>query len=159
MIPFTPPRPMAASMKMLQDLDWSEWILQPKMNGQRVLLWRDGDEFGAWSRYAAPFKGHGAAGCVKLAEQLPSGFVFDGEWCVADGYFAFDLLIDLPLSDRLDMVDDYVNLLRWPAMPRGKLEDYKSWGGEGVVAKRLDSLYEINQPETRDWLKRRFTWD
>ena len=78
-------------------------------------------------------------------------------------YICFDILyeykslIDLPLSERRKILEKYPNtsyFAKSPIFSEGKklFLQVKKMGLEGIVAKRKDSLYEINS-RTSSWIK------
>jgi ATP-dependent DNA ligase len=159
--------PMAATLTG-ERFTGPEWIFERKLDGIRLLAFKNGSDVRLLSRNRLPQ--HGAYPSVARAvEALPvHDVVLDGEamgvWGHQGrvGYHVFDILwLDgrdltrLPLEDRrkrLAMVPVAPPLYRVPA-----LDEAKPWeracteGWEGVIAKRRDSLYEHRR--SPHWLK------
>jgi ATP-dependent DNA ligase len=65
--------------------DGAGWIFEPKWDGFRVLVFRDGDEFLLQSRDAKPLDRYFPELREPLAKQLPRRCVLDGELVIAEG--------------------------------------------------------------------------
>jgi ATP-dependent DNA ligase len=155
--------PMAATLTR-ERFTGPDWIFEQKLDGIRVLAFRDGDVVRLLTRN-------------RLARELPHvaravralpvrEVVLDGESTWDPGsavaYHVFDILwLDgrattaLPLAERYALLD----ALRLGA-PLGRVQRVhaaRPWehacakGWEGVIAKRLDSVYEHRR--SRSWLK------
>src|SRR5262245_22003767 len=165
-LPWFPPAPAAGPSTILS-LPPDDWVMQPKIDGIRVIIYR-GEPF---NRLGQPLSDTKGAACLRT---MFAGLVetLDGEWVPKDGkYYAFDL------SDQQGDYDKRAGTLMeltslkipgliilsgydaqfaqvYASLPREK--------NEGVVFKRRSSLYAKQRrtsAETRDWLKRRFAWD
>jgi ATP-dependent DNA ligase len=165
-LPWFPPAPAPGPASILS-LPPDDWVMQPKIDGIRVIIYR-GEPFTRLSQPLSASKGAAAlrAMFAELAETL------DGEWVAKEGkYYAFDLpdepgdydrrcatlsalpSLKLPGLIILDRYEAHVPEV-YAALPRETTE--------GVVFKRRSSLYvkqRRDSVETRDWLKRRFAWD
>jgi ATP-dependent DNA ligase len=165
-LPWFPPAPAAGPASILS-LPPDDWVMQPKIDGIRVIIYR-GEPFNRLGQPLSDSKGAALLrGTFKgVAETL------DGEWVPKDGkYYAFDL----PEAPG-DFDDRFRALCKLAALKSPGVVLVDSYGGhfariyatlardatEGVVFKRRSSAY-AKQPrasaETRDWLKRRFAWD
>ncbi|HEX6307287.1 MAG TPA: hypothetical protein VFZ69_03805 [Longimicrobiales bacterium] len=155
--------PMAATLTQERFTD-PAWLFERKIDGIRLLSFRDDTEIRLLSRNRLPRH------IPHVAEALRSlpvhDVVLDGEsaWDErsAVAYHVFDILwlngrslTDLPLVDRYALLDELPL-----APPLGRVEPVtgeKPWeracreGWEGVIAKRLDSRYEHRR--SRSWLK------
>src|SRR5207249_3535690 len=82
-LPFGPPvEPMLA--KLQRELPPGEgWLYEPKWDGFRSIVWRDGDEVYVQSRDLKPFNRYFPELLPALAEGLPDPCVVDGEIVVA----------------------------------------------------------------------------
>ncbi|MGC4094602.1 MAG: ATP-dependent DNA ligase [Polyangiaceae bacterium] len=105
-LPVNPPiLPMLA--KRVSGLpEGADWIFEPKWDGFRTLIFRDGDEILIQSRDEKPLNRYFPELLAPLAEQLPEKCVLDGE-------------IVLPRSGSLDF--DALQLRVHPAASRVKL--------------------------------------
>ena len=145
-----------------------EWIFERKLDGIRLIAFRQGQDVRLFSRNRLPQNAHYPA-LVQAMAQLPvQDVILDGEATGVWGkpghvaYHVFDILwLDgrdvtaLPLDARRALLGELpleAPLLRVPA-----LDDPKPWdracreGWEGVVAKRRDSRYEHRR--SPHWLK------
>ena len=69
------------------------WIFEPKWDGFRCLVFRDGDEVELWSRHGRSFNRYFPELPAPLRAQLPARVVLDGELVVpVDSGLSFDLL-------------------------------------------------------------------
>lgn len=112
-LPVMPPvSPMLAkNASRLPDGDG--WMFEPKWDGFRCLVFRDGDEVQLWSRHGRPFDRYFPELPDPLRAQLPERVVVDGELVVpADDGLSFDLL-----GQRIHPADSRVRMLaeRTPA--------------------------------------------
>jgi ATP-dependent DNA ligase len=152
--------PMAATLTQ-ERFAGPEWIFEQKLDGIRLLAFKDGDEVRLLSRN-------------RLTQQLPSiaealrglpahDVVLDGEleWN-GSAYHVFDILwlngrdvMPLPLYERQAVLGRLP--IEAPLRRVTRLNDAKPWeracreGWEGVVAKRRDSPYEHRR--SPHWLK------
>ena len=73
--------------------DGGEWIFEPKWDGFRVLVFRDGDELRLQSRDEKPLDRYFPELEAPLREQLPARCVLDGELVIATAHgLDFDAL-------------------------------------------------------------------
>lgn len=91
-LPLAPPiEPMLA--KLARSLPTGDLIYEPKWDGFRCLIFRDGDELHLQSRGKKPLERYFPELTAPLLEQLPSRCVLDGELVVArQGRLDFDAL-------------------------------------------------------------------
>ena len=83
------------------------WAFEPKWDGFRCLVFRDGDEVQLWSRHGRPFDRYFPEMFAPLRAQLPARVVVDGELVVpADDGLSFDLL-----GQRIHPAESRVNML------------------------------------------------
>jgi bifunctional non-homologous end joining protein LigD len=152
--------PMAATLT--QDrFTGPEWIFEEKVDGIRLLAFRDGDDVRLLSRNRLP------QDCPRVARQIAAlpvrDVILDGEltWS-GTTYHVFDILwLDgrdlrtLPLDQRRAVLAALP--LRAPLARVTPVEGPRPWeracaeGWEGVIAKRRDSPYEPRR--SRHWLK------
>lgn len=91
-LPFAPPlEPMLA--KALGELPTGAFLFEPKWDGFRTLVFRDGDELYLQSRELKPLLRYFPELLAPLKEQLPERVILDGELVVArDGALDFEAL-------------------------------------------------------------------
>ncbi|HSJ32452.1 MAG TPA: hypothetical protein VK933_13510 [Longimicrobiales bacterium] len=156
-------QPMAATLTQERFTD-PAWIFERKLDGIRILAFRNDDDVRLLTRNQLPRPMPPVARAIR---ELPvQNVILDGEstWDADSevAYHVFDILwlngrsvTDLPLTERYALLDELP--LRPPlgrvervtaAMP---WEHACSAGWEGVIAKRLDSPYEHRR--SRSWLK------
>ena len=155
--------PMAATLTQ-ERFTGPEWIFERKLDGIRLLAFRDGDRVRLLTRNRLPRELPKVAHALR--ELAVDDVVLDGEstWDGAGrvAYHVFDILwlngvptTELPLTERMKLLDG----LRL-APPLGRVERVRAerpWehacakGWEGVIAKRIDSTYEHKR--SRAWLK------
>jgi ATP-dependent DNA ligase len=112
------------------------WLFEPKYDGFRCVLFRDGDSVNLQSRRQRPL-GRYFPEIIEAAHRLPiKQFVFDGELIIPDQPYD-------TLQFRLHPAASRVQLLsRQHPAPSG--DTARSWlkrlghGLDGIVAKRLD---------------------
>ena len=106
-LPVMPPiSPMLAknAAKLPED---GGWMFEPKWDGYRCLVFRDGDEVELWSRHGRSFNRYFPELPAPLRAQLPARVVVDGELVVPDGDgLSFDLL-----GQRIHPADSRVQML------------------------------------------------
>ena len=159
--------PMAATLTAERFTD-PAWTFERKLDGIRLLAYKDGDRVGLWSRNQLSLTDSYPA-VVRAIAQLPvRDAIFDGEATGAWGrqgnadYHVFDVLwldgrrlTSLPLHERrrhLDSVRFRAPVARVkPLASEAPWEDACRDGWEGVIAKRLDSPYEGRR--SKSWLK------
>jgi bifunctional non-homologous end joining protein LigD len=159
--------PMAATLTR-ERFSGPEWVFERKLDGIRLLAFKEGAEVRLLSRNRLP-QNDAYPSFVQAVAKLPvTNVILDGEatgvWNARDpvGYHVFDILwldgrdlTSLPLEDRRE------HLSRLPLKPPlalvPRLDDAEPWqrarreGWEGVIAKRRDSPYEHRR--SPHWLK------
>jgi ATP-dependent DNA ligase len=159
--------PMAATLTR-ERFEGPEWIFEKKLDGIRMLAFKDGDDVRLLSRNRLP-QNASYPGFVQAIRALPvHDVVLDGEalgvWRAKDpvGYHVFDVpwlngqdLTSLPLTERRARLESLP--LAAPLARTEWLNERAPWeracrdGWEGVIAKRRDSLYEGRR--SPHWLK------
>ena len=138
-----------------------EWVFEEKVDGIRLLAFREGKDIRLLSRNRLP------QNCPRLAQEIAtlpvSEVILDGElsWS-GTTYHVFDILWlngrdlrALPLHERHALLSTLP--LRTPIERVTRVVEPKPWehacreGWEGVIAKRLDSPYEGRRSPF--WLK------
>jgi ATP-dependent DNA ligase len=165
-LPWFPPAPAAGPASILS-LPPDDWVMQPKIDGIRVIMYR-GQPF---TRLGQPLSNSKGAHALRT---MFAGFeeTLDGEWVSKEGkYYAFDLpdhagdfdarrralcKLSVPKVTSFVLLDTYSGHFAriYGSLPREAVE--------GVVLKRRTGCYAKQMRasvETRDWLKRRFVWD
>jgi ATP-dependent DNA ligase len=166
-----PPAPVAGPAS-LTHLPGDDWSMEPKVNGYRVLA----GSSGVWTRRGTPLtpgKGAAQVRAALAAWRWQAAAVVEGEYQPKAGKL---WLFDLPdhggsYDQRVAALAELVDRLAHPgvvAMPRTTVdfrlfyEACRQAAFEGVVVKRRASRYaKCSRPDTlsRDWIKRRFSWD
>jgi len=138
-----------------------EWVFEQKLDGIRLLAFKDGDDVRLLSRNRLPQRLPHIADAVRALP--PHDAILDGEM-MWDGatYHVFDVLwldgrdvTSRPLDERRALLAALP--LRPPLSRVAALDDEQPWeracreGWEGVVAKRRDSVYEHRR--SKHWLK------
>ena len=155
--------PMAATLTQ-ERFTGPEWIFERKLDGIRLLAFRDGDDVRLLTRNRLA---RDIPRVTRAIRALPvSEVVLDGEstWDPESdvAYHVFDILwlngqatTSLPLTARYELLD---RLELSPPLGRvARVHAERPWehacaqGWEGVIAKRLDSTYEHRR--SRSWLK------
>jgi bifunctional non-homologous end joining protein LigD len=154
--------PMAATLT--QDrFTGPEWLFERKLDGIRLLAFKNGSNVRLYSRNRLPQDVPAVANAIAA---LPVGdVILDGEitWGARDaGYHVFDIMwldgrdvTGLPLVERRALLAALP--LQAPLRPVPELVDSAPWeracreGWEGVIAKRRDSRYEHRR--SPHWLK------
>ncbi len=141
-----------------------EWLFERKLDGIRLLAFKDGSNVRLFSRNRLPQSYPSVARAI--AELPVRDAILDGEaaWDPASriAYHVFDVLwldgksvTGLPLEERRALLASLP--LRAPLGRVGEIEDAKPWeralaeGWEGVVAKRRGSPYEHRR--SPHWVK------
>lgn len=154
--------PMAATLTQ-ERFTGPEWLFERKLDGIRLLAYKQGREVRLFSRNRLPQQMPAIAEAIA---GLPAGdAILDGEATWDGGgaaYHVFDVMwldgrsvMALPLLERRALLDGLP--LRAPLQRVPLLDDPKPWeracleGWEGVIAKRRDSPYE--QRRSPHWLK------
>jgi ATP-dependent DNA ligase len=154
--------PMAATLTQ-ERFTGPEWIFERKLDGIRLLAFKQGPDVRLFSRNRLPQNIPGVADAIA---SLPiDDLILDGEMTWGRGpagYHVFDILwLDgrdirsLPLHERRALLSSLP--LRSPLERVAALEDPTPWeracreGWEGVIAKRRDAPYEHRR--SPHWLK------
>lgn len=155
--------PMAATLTQARFKE-PGWIFERKLDGIRLLAFRRGDSVRLLSRNRLP---QSYPAVAKAIAELPvRDVILDGEaaWDSTSrtAYHVFDILhldgrdlTGLPLRERLAILKQLP--LRAPLGRVPEVRGEAPWeqacreGWEGVIAKRLDSVYEHKR--SKQWLK------
>ena len=153
---------MAATLTQDRFTD-PEWIFERKFDGIRLLAYKDDSGVRLYSRNRLPQ--HMTAVSEAIARLPHNQLILDGEITWRSGkvrYHVFDVMwVDgrdvtvLPLHERRALLA--AMQLKSPLEPVELVEDESPWeraqreGWEGVIAKRLNSVYE--QRRSKQWLK------
>ena len=154
--------PMAATLTK-ERFTGPEWIFERKLDGIRVIAFRDGAEVRLLSRNRLPQE---MPQIARAVAGLPvRDVILDGEVTWGGGkvaYHVFDIMwldgrdvMSVPLEARRGLLADLPLLA--PLQRVESLEDSKPWdracaeGWEGVIAKRRGSVYEHRR--SPHWLK------
>ena len=154
--------PMAATLTQERFTD-PEWIFERKLDGIRLLAFKNGGDIRLLSRNRLP---QDLPAIRDAIAQLPVGdVILDGEvtWGARTvSYHVFDIMrlddrdvTSLPLERRRALLGDLP--LQPPLHRVASLTDDRPWeracreGWEGVIAKRRDSVYEHRR--SPHWLK------
>jgi bifunctional non-homologous end joining protein LigD len=159
--------PMAATLTH-ERFSGPEWVFERKLDGIRLLAFKRGRDVRLLSRNQLEQNAHYPSFVDALARLPVSELILDGEatgvWGKQHvaGYHLFDVLwlegrdvTALPLEQRRELLE---SLPLAPPLERvARLDDAAPWqracreGWEGVIAKRLGSVYE--QRRSPHWLK------
>ena len=143
-----------------------EWIFERKLDGIRLLAFKQGPSVRLFSRNRLPQNIPAVAAAVANLPVLDAVLdaVLDGEvtWGAKVAYHVFDVMwldgrdvMSLPLERRRALLAGLP--LRPPLQRVASLDDPRPWeracrqGWEGVIAKRRDSVYEHRR--SPHWLK------
>jgi len=153
--------PMAATLTQ-ERFAAPEWVFERKLDGIRLLAFKNGTAIRLLSRNRLP---QNLPAIAEALTKLPHDqLILDGElmWGSAGGYHVFDILwIDgrdvtaLPLDARRALLAELP--LQPPLQRVPALDEDEPWaracreGWEGVIAKRRDSTYEHRR--SPHWLK------
>jgi ATP-dependent DNA ligase len=159
--------PMAATLTH-ERFTGPEWVFERKLDGIRLLAYKDGDDVRLLSRNQLPLNASYPAIAEAIARLPAPQLILDGEATGAWGapgparYHVFDilwrdgtLLTSRPLSDRQAELARLP--LHEPLQRVGVLDEPRPWdracaeGWEGVIAKLRDSRYEHRRSPS--WLK------
>jgi ATP-dependent DNA ligase len=160
-------QPMAATLTQ-ERFTGPEWLFERKLDGIRMLAFKDGADVRLLSRNRLPLN-HAYPGVAQAVAGLPvHDAILDGEATGAWGrmgkadYHVFDILwldgrdlTTLPLEERRRRLGALT--LRLPLAQVAALDEERPWeracaeGWEGVIAKRRDSRYEHRR--SPHWLK------
>jgi ATP-dependent DNA ligase len=164
--------PMAATLTEERFID-PAWTFERKLDGIRLLAYRDGSAVRLWSRNRLALT-DAYPGIARVIARLPvRSAILDGEatggWIGEGGpggpdYHVFDILwldgrpvTSLPLDARRALLREIplerplCRVLPLPIDGEAPWERACREGWEGVIAKRLDSTYEHRR--SRHWLK------
>ena len=159
--------PMAATLTQ-ERFSGPEWLFERKLDGIRLLAFKDGPDVRLLSRNRLPQNGSYPSVVEAIASLPVHDAILDGEATGVWGkqgkvaYHVFDILwlegrdvTPLPLDERRALLSKLP--LRSPLQRVASLTDPKPWeracneGWEGVIAKRRDAPYEHRR--SRHWLK------
>ncbi|MGH7501776.1 MAG: ATP-dependent DNA ligase [Longimicrobiales bacterium] len=159
--------PMAATLTK-ERFTGPDWIFERKLDGIRLLAFRNGDEIRLLSRNRLPQNGAYPSVVAAIAKLPVHDVILDGEATGVWGkpgrtaYHVFDILwldgrdvMAFPLEERRALLGELP--LHSPLQRVASLGDGKPWeracseGWEGVIAKRRDSKYEHRR--SPHWLK------
>jgi len=159
--------PMAATLTQ-ERFTGPDWIFERKLDGIRVLAFKNGSDVRLFSRNKLPLNDSYPTVVQSIAKLPVHDVILDGEATGAWGrqgrgdYHVFDILwldgrdvTSLPLHERRALLSTLP--LRLPVERVPSLDDPKPWeracaeGWEGVIAKRRDSRYEHRR--SPHWLK------
>jgi len=159
--------PMAATLTQ-ERFTGPDWIFERKLDGIRLLAFKNGKDIRLLSRNQLPQNGSYPSVAEVIAALPVDQLILDGEATGVWGkhgrteYHVFDILWmdgkDLT-NLRLDERQEYLNQLKFrlPLRHVESLSDEKPWekacneGWEGVIAKRRDAPYEHRR--SKNWLK------
>jgi len=92
-LPVMPPISPMLAKNAAKLPDGEGWMFEPKWDGFRCLVFRDGEDVQLWSRHGRPFDRYFPELFAPLRAQLPPRIVIDGELVVPSGDgLSFDLL-------------------------------------------------------------------
>ncbi|MCX6848253.1 MAG: WGR domain-containing protein [Verrucomicrobia bacterium] len=149
----------------------SDYWMQEKLDGRRMLISKDGDQITGINRLGFPTAVPEAI--VRDAAKYPRNFLLDGE-AVGDTFHVFDLLTIGPedmrhlafsvrylrMRDMLNAFDHpHIREVRvfFPPQTAGWFQQFKNEGKEGVVFKHKDAPYTPGRPNSGgDQLKYKF---
>jgi ATP-dependent DNA ligase len=159
--------PMAATLTH-ERFSGPEWVFERKLDGIRLLAFKQGREVRLLSRNQLEQNDHYPSFVEALARLPVSDIILDGEatgvWGrePVAGYHVFDVLwldgrdvTPLPLEERRQLLEGLP--LAPPLELVARLDDPRPWeqarreGWEGVIAKRRGSAYEKRR--SPNWLK------
>jgi ATP-dependent DNA ligase len=105
-LPFPPPLPPMLA-KLMEELPEGDWLFEPKWDGFRALVFRDGDELVLQSRDEKPLNRYFPELLQPLCDSLPQRCVLDGEIVIAgkDGLDFDALLLRIhPAASRVKLL-------------------------------------------------------
>jgi bifunctional non-homologous end joining protein LigD len=155
-------QPMAATLTQ-ERFTGPEWVFERKLDGIRLIAYRQSGEVRLYSRTR---NAQSLPTVSTAVAALPGGdMILDGELTWGSGgvaYHLFDVMwiegretMSLPLRERRTLLEAMP--IRAPLRRVGLVADPEPWeracaeGWEGVIAKRLDSVYEPRR--SKSWLK------
>ncbi len=149
-LPFKPPiEPMLAkASEALPEGDG--WLFEPKWDGFRALVFRDGDDIYTQSRDLKPLDRYFPELGVPLREQLPERCVLDGEVVIArDGMLDFEaLLLRIhPAESRVRMLaaESPASFVAWDLLALGD-EDLRGVPQGERRARLVEALAGVQPP-------------
>ena len=149
-LPFEPPiEPMLA--KASESLPEGDgWLFEPKWDGFRALVFRDGDDVYTQSRDLKPLDRYFPELGAPLREQLPQRCVLDGEVVIArDGTLDFEaLLLRIhPAESRVRMLaaETPASFVAWDLLALGD-EDLRAVPQGERWARLVEALAEVRPP-------------
>jgi ATP-dependent DNA ligase len=148
-LPFDPPlEPMLA--KASADIPSGDWLFEPKWDGFRALVFRDGDDVYTQSRDLKPLDRYFPELADPLRAALPDRCVLDGEVVIArDGALDFGaLLLRIhPAASRVRMLAEGspASFVAWDLLALGD-EDLRNVPQEDRRARLEDVLGEATPP-------------
>jgi len=159
--------PMAATLTQERFVG-PEWTFEQKLDGIRLIAYKDGSDVRLFSRNRLSLNGSYPAVAAAIGRLPARDLILDGEATGAWGrlgaadYHVFDILrldgrdlTSLPLGERRAILSRLP--LRLPIEQVPAIDDPAPWelarqsGWEGVIAKRRDSKYEHRR--SPHWLK------
>jgi ATP-dependent DNA ligase len=115
--------------KLARELPVGDYVYEPKWDGFRCLVFRDGDEVELQSRNGKPFNRYFPELEAPLRDQLPERAVVDGELVVPrDGILDFDAL-----AERIHPADSRVTMLAEATPARFVAFDLLALGDEDLT--------------------------
>lgn len=147
-LPVMPPiKPMLA--KALENLPDRELALEPKWDGFRCIVFKDGDEITLGSRNQKPFNRYFPEIFDPLRASLPDRCVVDGELIVAiDGSLDFDAL-----GQRIHPAESRVNMLAEKTPVDYIVFDVLALGDESFIDTPFSQRRETLESFAKDFAK------
>jgi ATP-dependent DNA ligase len=132
--------------KLSRELPVGDYVYEPKWDGFRCLVFRDGDELELQSRNGKPLNRYFPELEAPLREQLPRRVVLDGELVVPrDGILDFDAL-----SERIHPADSRVTMLAQATPARFVAFDLLCLDDEDLTAATCTARRELLERELAD---------
>lgn len=168
-LPVNPPVPPMLAKRVSEVPEGSGWLFEPKWDGFRVLVFRDGDELLLQSRDEKPLDRYFPELRAPLLAQLPSRCVLDGELVIArDGGLDFEALQSRihPAASRVKLLADEIpaSVVFWDLLCEGERDlrelPFEQRGAEleRVLAGAKPPLHltpvTADQAVARDWFQR-----
>ena len=142
-LPFQPPVPPMLAKLMNEIPEGANFIFEPKWDGFRAMVFRDGDNVQIQSRDLKPLQRYFPELAEPLRKEIPERCVLDGEIVIAqNGALQFEALLQRihPAESRIKMLSQ-----QWPA-------SYVAWD---ILALGDEDLREKPQKERRAKLEAR----
>ncbi len=140
-LPFKPPVPPMLAKLVNEIPDGEDWLYEPKWDGFRAMVFKDGDEIYTQSRDLKPLDRYFPELAKPFGESLPERCVLDGEIVIAtDDVLDFDaLLLRIhPAATRVEMLS------------KEKPASFVAWD---ILALGDEDLRELPQVERRATLE------